>query len=119
MNKTHAFLIDKLKDAFPDASTDRELLLLALRNYRKDKGMSLTFEAFQYLDNSKTYIFEQIPRPSYLNSRETVLLDKYSDSPYYIGKNFIYITDDMQIFAFQMADTFEQFMAYMKAQQTQ
>lgn len=118
MNQTHAFLIEKLKDAFPDAKTDRDILRSALRNFRKDKGMSLTFEAFQYLDNAKIYIFEQIPRPNYLNSRETVLLDKYSDTPYYIGKTHIYITDDMQIFAFNMADTFEKFMEYMNAQKT-
>ena len=32
MNKTHAFLIEKLKDVFPEAKNDRELLKLILRN---------------------------------------------------------------------------------------
>ena len=114
MNATHAFLVEQLKDVFPEAKTDRDILKCALRNYRKDKGMSLTFEAFRYLDSNKIYSFEQISRPDYLNSREIVLFDTLSTTPFYIGKNHIYITDELHVFTFTMVDNFEDFVKYLK-----
>lgn len=118
MNETHAFLIEKLKDAFPDATSDRELLKLALRNYRKDKGMSLTFEAFKYLESNDIYSFEKLSRPNYLNSRELVLFDTLSTTPYYIGINFIYISDELHSFTLNMVDNFDDFLNYLKENKT-
>lgn len=113
MNEAHDLLFEKVRFHY-DSSDQRVVLRQALKNFRQDKGMSLEFEAFKYLADGNFYDFECFPRPRDLNSRELVLFDKLSTSPYYVGKTDIYISDITHQFTFGMVTTFAEMIAYLK-----
>lgn len=94
MNALHTELYENLKTLYPEILKPDEILHKSLKNYRKDKGYSLTYQAFKYLDDHKLYDFSKHDLESLdLQSRDLVLLEKNSTSLYYIGKKDIYISD--------------------------
>lgn len=115
MNEAHKLLYEKIKFHYPDLRTEREVLRKALKNYRVGKGMSLNFEAFKYLDDNKFYDFLSYPKPQFLESKELIWFDKVSPSPYYVGKKEIYISDPVHQFTFEMVESFDDFILFLKA----
>lgn len=113
MNEAHDLLYEKIKFHFPDLRTKRDVLKKALKNYRMEKGLSLEFESFKYLADNNFYDFHKFARPRDLNSRELVLFDKLSTSPYYVGKQDIYISDVVHQFTFGVVESFEDFILYL------
>lgn len=115
INEAHDLLYEKIKFHYPDQRSKREVLRNALKNYRVGKGMSLSFEAFKYLDDNNFYTFLAYPRPRIVESKELIWFDRISPSPYYVGKTEIYISDPVHQFTFEMVESFEDFILFLKA----
>lgn len=115
MNEAHDLLFEKVRFHY-GISDKKAVLKMALTNYRAGKGMSLQFEAFKYLADGNFYTFECFERPRDLCSRELVLFDKFSTSPYYVGKTHIYISDITHQFSFAMVNSFSEFILFLKNQ---
>lgn len=114
ITEAHNLLADQLLPLVPEADNAVKVLRKCVRNYRAGKGMSLSREAFLYLDKKKYYTFHKFPIKSQAQSKHLVWLDKCSVTPYYIGRQYIYISDPLQQFTYSLVEDFEGFIEYLK-----
>ena len=111
----HTELLEKLSEFWPEGMSEEARLKKSLRNYRKGKGLSLTFDVFKYLDDNEKYEFVKLERPRILNSKDLILFDKWSETPYYVGLSHVYISDTSQSFTLAFIKTFDEFIDYLKS----
>lgn len=114
MNEKYLELAKYLAPAYDEDLTPEKVVRKSLKNYRQGKGMSLTTDAYQFLKNKPHYSFMKFEMKADLDSRQLVWLDKHSETPYYIGRTYIYLSDPMHQFNFSMGETLDDFIDYLK-----
>lgn len=115
MKETHDFIYENTKELWPELGENRRAVLQkALKNFRGDKGMSLSYDAFNHLNDNKIYDFMKFNKPKFLQSRELMWFDKKSTSPYYIQGKYIYLSDEVHSFTFELIQNIDDFVAFLK-----
>ena len=110
-NKLYAILSSEFKTA-----DFRKVMKRSILNYRSDKGLSLSKEAFEILKEKDIYRFSKFPFDvKFFDSKYLLLLDQ-AISPYYIDTDkSIWISDEMQVFQYSMTNDLQDFLNSLKA----
>ncbi len=114
MKESYQLLAEQLSPMFDGELTPEQTVRRGLKNYRAGKGMSLTTEAYKYLENKPYYTFMKFEMNSNVDSRLLVWLDNHSTTPYYVGRTYVYLTDPLHQFSYAMGESLEDFVEYLK-----
>ena len=110
----HNLFYTKVQQAFVGLSKST-ILRKCFSNLRDNRGLCLTRDAFLLCKQQKHYKFESIARPPKFDSRHVSLLDKLTNSPFYITKRAVYITDTNILFDLTLSgDDFNIFLEMYK-----
>ena len=110
----HNTFYNKVQHLFVGLSVSA-VLRKCFSNYRDDRGLCLSRDAFSLCKQQKYYKFEPIARPPKFDSRHISLLDKLTTSPFYINKRTVYITDEDILFDLTLSgDDFNIFLEMYK-----
>ena len=105
----HKELIDKMKGLY-QFNDDLTILKKSLVNYRHGKGLRLSDAAFRYLNSEGLYEFEKFENPLGLFDPSFTMLDVYSESPFYVDHNFIWVSDSINSFSMRLSDDVKSYL---------
>lgn len=107
--KPHQEIITKMKGLLP-FDDDITILKKSLINYRQGKGLRLSDLAFRYLKSENLYEFQSFANELGLYDMSFTMLDTYSDSPFYVDHNFIYVSDQTHAFSLSLTDSIKNYL---------